>query len=213
MNGWVKFAIVLGAVAILAVILLQKCWTPPSHASDKKGVDSAALDKAYHEQLNARIEQLTGDSMRLADSIDNLIREHELFEDALTLQGGNIQESLQRYDSAKVVHDTVWMLKDCDVLAGEVKLAKVAVEEYSANNDSLIALITEQGKIKDSTIAVWKLAYLHADSTVAFEHGKYDTLYSDYKKTSRKLKVSQITGKIGWGTAIAAFIAGLLIKH
>lgn len=203
----------LAIIAGLAFLLIRGCNNPPSHAGDKKTVDSSgAAYLAYKLSAETHIAQLQVDSAAKDRRIDTLVAER--MDDATDLdsRGKIISQTLSDYHAVVVIHDTPRIVNACATLALEVEAGKVAVHGYRVLTDSLVAAYVDQGKIKDSIAQGWHFLYLHADTANAIARQKYTSLYADYVKQGSKLKFNQITTKLG---VISVAILGgiLLLKH
>lgn len=203
----------LAVIALLAFLLIRGCYNPPSHGGDKKTVDSSEVAYlAYKLSAEARIKQLQADSIVKDRRIDTLVAERMDDETDLDNRGKIIGNTLNNYHNAVVIHDTPRIFNACDSLATEVEAGKIAVHGYRVLTDSLVAAYVDQGKIKDSMSQAWHSLFLHADTANAIARQKYASLYVDYVKQGSKLKLNQITTKLG---VISVAILGgiLLLKH
>lgn len=212
MKSIVPYLVVAVLAAAVTILAMRGCSNITSPPPGRTAVDSAVkADAAYAKAQNETISRLRADSSDKADIIEQDESQINWYQVQLSTDAGAIDGTLQSYDNAKVVHDTVKIVQSCDTLAREVVAAKSAVKDYMDANDSLVSAFIQQGEIKDSISRTWQDAFLHADSSRSFLQAKYDTLYNDDVKKTRKLKISSVTGKIGWGAALVFFL-GLLIK-
>lgn len=206
------YLIIAVLAAAVVFLLMRGCskTTPPQ--SDQTAADS--LTKAfsvYKASAQAIADSLEDQLLLKDDTIQNLSREMAWDEAQLSEQGDQIDATMQALDSARARHDTVQVVISCDSLEGQVRVAKSEAIVYRGTVDSLLAIMNRQGAAKDSLTAVWKSAFLHADTAQTMWQGLYGSLSADYAKQTTKLKITSTTGKVLGGVA-AALLISLLIK-
>lgn len=195
-------------VAALLIFSFKGCYNPPSHLADKKAVDS--VDAAWvieKQDIIQRDDSLTNVDRRKDKQIDGLLKE-QLASATNLLHGGQlIDNTIMHGQEFRIRHDTVMIIANCDSLIEEVKGQLANEWDYSKIVDSVDKVYEQRLVVKDSLVANWKSAFLHADTTIAFQKSKYNGLYLDYVKTSSRLKFNQIASK-----GLAGVIAVLVIK-
>lgn len=196
-------AILLGAA--ICFMLMRGCGKVSPVQQSKTAVDSAAMaDASYHKNLQSEIDRLEGDSATAQDVIDNQARQLAWYEAQLTNTGQEIGQTMGRMDTARIRHDTIPFIVDCDTLEGQVKQARVQIHGFRLATDSLIDSYQAQLRIDDSMKRNFRSAFLHADSAGNFYKDQYNVLYKRQKR-------SILTEKVMVGAGVA-LILGLLIK-
>jgi hypothetical protein len=204
--------LVLGVVVVLIFFLWKGCKPGPDHSGDKTTVDSVHVDlAAVVKSGQQRIAVLQRDSAEKEVEIDALIADKLNMQRDLNSRSQIVTQTIASGNRARAIHDTLLILSNCDSLREEVISDIPVIEGYQDLTDSLIGALSAQGIVKDSIAANWKYLFLKADSAESIENGKYNALYSDYLKDQRKIKFTNVLGKIGAGV-IAALTIGLLIK-
>jgi hypothetical protein len=207
-----KYWYVVVALAVLIFFLWKGCKPGPDHSGDKKAMDS--LSRVYTVEkikLIARADSLGREDSAKQAEIDRLIAEQLNLKRDLSGKGKAIDQTIASGVRLRIIHDTPGIVSNCDTLTKQVIEGKAEVIVYQGKTDSLIAAQQEQARVKDSLIATWHTAFLHADTAVDFQKKKYDDIYKDYVKVNRKLKFSNVMGKVG-GTVIGILAVALIVK-
>lgn len=204
---WPGFA--LAIILLLGVLLLEKSCNKPTVVDTsatkmtqvKQGYDSAAAE--YIAQVNALKDQRDS----LTDVVDSLLARDLMMQYALDMMGDTVKNTLAALDRAKVLHDTIPILINCDSLEQEVKRGLPAVKGFEEISDSVIKAATSQAIVQDSMIA--KLARLNsvASETITAQQLQYQILHKDDQSKTAQLKIYKPVA-LG-GVALAAVIIAL----
>lgn len=207
-----KFWWVAVGIAVLCFFLWKGCKPGPDHSADKSSVDSInaafTVEKAV---LLGKIIILSKDDSAKDHIIDSLKTEKAAMQRDLAQRGKAIDQTIQSGKDDRARKDTMAIVINCDSLVNQVIADQGIIGGYELLTDSLQTLQQSQATLKDAVAANWKDLFLHADTARAYTENKYNGLYSDYVKVNRKLKFTNLMGKVGAG-AIAVLATLLIIK-
>lgn len=204
-KGLLTYVLIMLLTAGCTVLLMRGCSKTTSLQQSKTAVDSVA--QRHGDSIKWALsenDRLRGDSITQADVIDNQARQLAWYEAQLSSTGQEIGETMGRMDTARIRHDTIPFIVNCDTLEDQVKQARVQIHGFRLATDSLIDSYQTQLRIDDSMKRNFRSAFLHADSAGNFYKDQYNALYKRQKR-------SILTEKVLVGAG-AALILGLLIK-
>lgn len=174
-------------IGVLAFLQFRSCQAGPSHVAESQSQDSMM----HHVTDSVRLLQAKADSFIILKKdrvIDSLIPLVNMARSAVNAKGHQIAGTIAAGQEARVLHDTVKILSNCDSLVEEVQSGAQLVGGYEYLTDSLIRALKRQRRIQDSISGLHLLAIRLLQRGLDSSNARYQNLYKDYsfcKKTAR----------------------------
>ncbi len=179
--------IIIGLCAgLLALVFLQlrSCKAGPSHAAE-----AGRQDSMMHQVADSvRLLQAKADSfiiLRKDRVIDSLVPLINMARTAVNAKGHQIAGTIAAGEQARILHDTVQILSNCDSLVKEVQSGAQLVGGYEYLTDSLIRAQRIQSRIQDSIIALRGAAIRLLQVGLDSSNARYQNLYHDYTRVQK----------------------------
>lgn len=199
-------AIILGLGVLLAMKSCHNTVAPDPAgqimAGIKAGYDSA--ERVDHAAIAALEEQKDS----LQNVLDSLSVREIMMQYKLDILGDTVKQTLAALDQAKVRHDTIPILVDCDSLEAQVKRGVPQVQGFEKLTDSIIRAASAEGAVQDSVIE--RLTRLNnvADATITAQQLQYEIVHKDDLSKTTQLKIYK---PVAFG-GVALVVAAILIK-
>lgn len=204
----------LAIIALFAFLLLKQGCAQPVVADSTNQVMVAA--KAGYDSAkrvdSPVIAVLTQKKDSLTDVVDSLSARLIITQYNLDELGDKITGTLEAGDLARVEHDTVEIVKNCDSLEVEVKADLPIIQGYTQLTDSLIRASVAQASVQDSIVAKLKSLNLVAGNTITAQQLQYAIINKDDMSKTAQLKIYRPVA-IGGAALLAAIIVLKFIAH
>jgi|GEM_PF-2530532 len=208
-----KFYVVAGVILALIFILFKGCYNAPNYKQDKAAVDSIAMLQKSYDASQKVVASLTVANDSLEQENMQLRTEKAHTEVELNKSISTAASYLTDYKTVKRKLDTTLIKSNPDLedllsiqdsLNSTIESSVTVIERYRQVNSQLDSVCQKQKQLMDQKAIIQAdlIARLKQNDDVLIS--KYNSLYSDYTKVSRKNKGNQILTKILAGVALAA---------
>lgn len=123
-----------------------------------------------------------------------------------------ISRTLASGDDARVLHDTIRIVQNCDSLRAEVKSGVPAVQGYMLLTDSAIATIVVRTIIQDSIISKLSRDVAAGRAAITAQQLQYEIVHKDDASKTAQLRIYRPVA-IGGVGILAAIIVLKFILH
>jgi len=210
---WPGFAlaVILGMACLL---LYSKCNTPKPGPDVGQAVQTAiqhGYDSAKSVDTPAII-QLTAEKDSLYDMTNQLRAGQLILQYTIDTLGDRIGRTMAATDEARIKHDTVEVLQNCDSLEAEVKRGIPAVTGYTTLTDSLVKTYVAEVVVQDSIIAKLTRDNAIAGKTITAQGLAYQIVSKDDVHKTAELRIYKPAAVGSVATIIAYITLKILLK-
>lgn len=204
-------AVLAGTIVFLLMKGCQKSSSVPDASQQIMAGAKAGYDSARRVDSPA-LAILARQKDSVANVNDVLSQEIVDMQSGLQQRAGDIAATLSAGDHARVIHDTVKIVQNCDSLGAEVKSGIPAIQAFAVLTDSMVHASEARASIQDSIIARLQRDNAVAQATIGAQERQYDLVHKDDVSKTAQLKIYRPVAIGGVGILVAAIVIKFLIK-
>jgi len=205
----------LAIILALAVLLAFKSCQKPVPGPDASQQVMAAVKAGYDSARRVDSPQLVA-LTRQKDSVsmvlDSVLSDLDHARADLQDRAAALSQTLASGDDARVLHDTIRIVQNCDSLRAEVKSGVPAVQGYMLLTDSAIATTVARAIIQDSIISKLSRDVAAGRAAITAQQLQYEIVHKDDASKTAQLRVYRPVA-IGGVGILAAIIVLKFILH
>lgn len=203
-------------LALGCLLLYSKCnKAKPAPDPDMVAAVASARQAGYDSAQRLDTPQIMQDRVKI-DSLTDLT--NDLLEDKLLLQfqldtlGDRIGNTLVATDEARIKHDTVLIVQNCDSLEAQVKEGIPMVTGYTTLTDSIVKTYVARAVVQDSIIAKLIRDNALGASTITAQQLAYQIVNKDDNAKTAQLRIYKPVAKGGAAIIVGYIVLKILLK-
>ncbi len=210
---WPGFA--LAALLALGCMLLYSECNKPKPGPDPGQSVMASLKAGYDSAQRVDTPQiiaLKAEKDSLYDLTNELRAGQLIMQYTIDTLGDKIGNTLVATDAARVKHDTITLLQNCDSLEAEVKQGIPMVTGYTKLTDSLVKAYVAETVVQDSIIAKLTRDNGIAGATITAQQLQYQIINKDDVTKTAELKIYRPVAIGGAAIIVGYVVLKILLK-
>lgn len=174
--------------------------------SIRAGYDSARrLD-------SPRLAALARQRDSVSEVLDSVLSDLDQARADLQDRAASVSLTLASGDRARILHDTIRIVENCDSLRAEVKSGLPAVQGYMLLTDSAIGSAVARAVIQDSMIAMLSRDVAAGRATITAQQLQYEIVHKDDASKTAKLRIYRPMAIGGAAIIVAEIVLKFILK-